>query len=193
MTFQHVVRRLHLYLGMFLLPWFLMYGASSLPFSHPEWFPDRPPWKVRADRAYDLDVPPGANLREAGGRVLQDLGIPGAFGANRPNDRQLNVYRFDFLTATRVTYHLDQKRLVAEDREFRWPAFLTGMHARGGFEQESALNDAWGVVVDVVCVAMMLWIATGVYMWWQLPASRGWGWLAVGGGVVSFVVFVMAL
>jgi len=193
MTLPHFVRRLHLYLGMFLLPWFLMYGISSAPFSHPNWFRQQARWTALADRPYDLEAPPGSDLRKIGARILEDLGIPGAFGANRPNDRQINVYRFDFVRHTRVTYHLDQKRLVAEDRDFRWPSFLTGLHARGGFDQDSALNDAWAVVVDIVCVAMMLWIATGVYMWWQIPTARGWGWLAVGGGVASFVGFLLAL
>ncbi len=192
MTFPHFVRRLHLYLGMFLLPWFLMYGASSLPFSHNQWF--RPPqWRVRADRPYELEVKPGANLREAAARILRDLGLPGSFGVNRPNDLQLNIYRFTFLEVTRITYHLDQKRLVAEDREFHWPQFLTGMHARGGFEQPAFWSQAWAVTVDAVCVAMILWIATGLYMWWGLPACRGWGWLAVAGGAGSFVLFTVLL
>ena len=192
MTFPHFVRRLHLYPGMFLLPWFLMYGASSLPFSHNQWF-GQPQWRARADRAYDLEVEPGTNLREAGAQILRDLGLKGSFGANRPNERQLNVYRFTFLEVTRITYHLDQKRLVAEDREFHWPQFLTGMHARGGFEQPALWNNAWAVTVDIVCIAMILWIATGLYMWWGLPACRGWGWLAVAGGVGSFVLFTMLL
>jgi hypothetical protein len=192
MTFPHVVRRLHLYLGMFLLPWFLMYGISSVPFSHNQWF-EAPRWTTRADQPYHLEVPPGSDLRTAGARILADLGLKGAFGASRPNDRQISVYRFTFLDVTRVMYYQDQQRLVAEDREFHWPQFLTGLHARGGFEQDHVLNDAWGVTVDVVCLAMILWIATGVYMWWQIPASRSWGWVAVLSGAVSFVAFTLTL
>ena len=38
MTLNLILRRTHIYLALFLLPWFGMYGISSLPFSHPEWF-----------------------------------------------------------------------------------------------------------------------------------------------------------
>ena len=38
MTFSHVNRRVHLYLGLFLLPWLFMYGISSLPFAHAPFF-----------------------------------------------------------------------------------------------------------------------------------------------------------
>ena len=34
MTFAQLNRRTHLYLGLALLPWFFMYGISSLPFAH---------------------------------------------------------------------------------------------------------------------------------------------------------------
>ena len=34
MTFQLINRRVHLYLGMFLMPWVLMYAVSFLVFSH---------------------------------------------------------------------------------------------------------------------------------------------------------------
>ncbi len=38
MTFSHLNRRLHVYLAPGLLPWFLMYAASSLPFAHSQFF-----------------------------------------------------------------------------------------------------------------------------------------------------------
>ena len=132
MSFPLLVRRIYLYAAMFLLPWFLVYGFSSVPFSHNDWFRDRPQWAQRFDRPYDLPVAEGANLREVGARILLDSGLQGSFGASR-RQQEINVYRFDFWSATQITYYLDQKRLLAKDRGFRWASFLTGMHARGGF------------------------------------------------------------
>ena len=80
-----------------------------------------------------------------------------------------------------------------EDRRFRWDHFLTGMHARGGFEQEGILPLSWSVVVDLVSVAMIVWVASGLYMWWELPGQRRWGWLAIVGGAASFLLFTMRL
>ena len=73
--------------------------------------------------------------------------------------------------STQLKYFIDQKRMTVEDRRFRWDHFLTGMHARGGFEQEGLLDRSWSVIVDLVCVAIVLWIASGLYMWWGLPGS----------------------
>lgn len=198
MTFYIFVRRLHLYLGMFLLPWFFMYGISSVIFSHGQFFQqlhenDGPQWTVRFDRAYDIPVPQNADPEEIGARILRDNGIRGAFGVHRPNQRELSVYVSDFWSATRMTYFINEKRLLAEDRKFRWESFLTGMHARGGFERASTLNDAWGVVVDIVCIGILLWIASGLYMWWKLPKTRAWGYAALGGGLLCFAIFLLAL
>lgn len=36
MTVNHLLRRLHLYLALVLLPWILMYGISAIPMTRPE-------------------------------------------------------------------------------------------------------------------------------------------------------------
>jgi hypothetical protein len=39
---MHVVRRTHLYFGLFLLPWAVLYGATGFLFNHPSAFSDAP-------------------------------------------------------------------------------------------------------------------------------------------------------
>jgi hypothetical protein len=67
------------------------------------------------------------------------------------------------------------------------------MHGRGGFEQESLLDRSWSVVVDVVCLGIIIWIASGLYMWWGLPGHRRWGWIAILAGAILFVGFTLRL
>jgi hypothetical protein len=199
MTFNLFVRRTHIYLALSLLPWFFMYGISSYFFNHPDYFAERykndgiPQWTVRFDRPYQIEVPVEGDLRAVGAQILKDAGLDGAFGVYRPNAEKLNVYWFNFRDATQLTYFVKEQRLLAEDRRFRWDHVFTGMHARGGFEQESWLNDAWGILVDIVCIGMLIWIATGIYMWWQIASTRFWGSLALGGGFVFYIIFLMAL
>lgn len=199
MTFSHLNRRTHLYLAMALLPWFLMYGASSLVFSHGRYFDDLdkakglPLWTQRFDRPYSIEVPESGDLRAVGERIMKDSGLSGAFGSYRQSPNQLNVYVYTSLYSTQVKYFIQEHRLVAEDRRFRFDQFLTGLHARGGFEQDGFLNTLWGVVVDIVCLGFLLWIATGLYMWWKLKQTRSWGWLALAGGFVSFGLFLWRL
>ena len=36
-------------------------------------------------------------------------------------------------------------------------------------------------------------VATGLYMWWHIPRSRAWGSITLSGGLLSFVLFMIAL
>jgi len=204
MTFAHLNRRTHLYLGLVLLPWFFMYGLSSLPFAHSAYFDARdaakklPLWTTTVDRVVETPVPSEGDdetvMRAFGARLMKEAGLEGtSFGVYRQSPNQINVYAYSFRKSTQLKYYVDTKRLTVEDRRFRWDHFLTGMHARGGFEDERLFVRSWSVIVDVVCVAMILWIATGLYMWWGLPGHRAWGWLAIAAGTAAFAVFALRL
>lgn len=193
------LRRLHLYLGLALIPMFTMYAVSSIAFSHPTWFqtPGSLPkddWTVRSERPYNLGIPPSGENRAIGARIMNDTGMDGAFGVWRPpGQKRIEVIRFGFLATSRAVYLPDSQRLVIEDRRFRWGSFLTGMHARGGFQHEQLLNDLWAVLVDVVCVAIFLWMGTGLYLWWKRRPTRNWGWLAIVSGWAVFALFLKLL
>lgn len=202
MTFAHLNRRTHLYLGLALLPWFFMYGLSSIPFAHSQYFDARdaaknlPLWTMRMDRTVDLPVPADdeGTMRAFGARAMREAGLEGtSFGVYRQSPNQINVYAYSFRKSTQLKYFLDAKRLTVEDRRFRWDHFLTGMHGRGGFEDERLFVRSWSVIVDLVCVAMIVWIASGLYMWWGLPGHRRWGGLAVAAGTVTFLLFTLRL
>jgi hypothetical protein len=207
MTFAHLNRRTHLYLGLALLPWFFMYGLSSIPFAHSQYFDARdaakklPLWTMTMDRIVEVPVPGERTggtdenaMRAFGSRLMQEAELEGtSFGVYRQNPNQINVYAYSFLKSTQLKYFVDAKRLTVEDRRFRWDHFLTGMHARGGFEDERLLVRSWSVVVDVVCVGMMVWIASGLYMWWSLPGHRRWGWIAIAAGSATFILFATRL
>ena len=201
MTFAHLTRRTHLYLGLALLPWFLMYGLSSIPFAHTAFFERRdaarglPMWTLRATHTVDLPVSEDPReLRALGAALLRQAGVSaGSYGVYRQSPTQLNVYAYSFRHSTQLKYFIDQQRMTVEDRRFRWDQFLTGMHGRGGFEQEGLLDRSWSVIVDLVCLAIALWIASGLYMWWGLQGSRTWGFVTIGAGAATFLFFTMRL
>jgi hypothetical protein len=204
MTFAHLNRSVHLYAGLALLPWFLMYGISSIPFAHAQFFDARdaakklPLWTMRMDRTMEVPVPSeGADertMRSFGAHLMREAGLEGtSFGVYRQNANQINVYAYSFRQSTQLKYYVDARRLTVEDRRFRWDHFFTGMHARGGFEDERLIVRSWSVIVDLVSIAMIVWIASGLYMWWGLPGHRRWGWLAVTGGIVTFTMFTIGL
>jgi hypothetical protein len=201
MTFSHFNRRMHLYLALALLPWFLMYAASSVPFAHGAWFEQRdaarglPLWTKRFERPVDVSVPTDPKeLRALGRLLLNEAGLEGMdYGVYRQSANQINVYAHNFWNTTELKYFTDRRVLTAEDRRFRWDHFLTGMHARGGFEHDTVLQRSWSIVVDVVQIGILLWIASGLVMWWELRGHRRWGAVTMLAGLTSFLVFAARL
>ena len=201
MTVSHFIRRTHLYLGLSLLPWVFMYGISSLPFTHGQYFQQRdeakklPLWNLRFERPLDVPVPTEREEMKAFGRnLLKELGIEGpTFNVNRPNPNTVNIGSSSFLHATRVVYAVDKKKVTVEDRRFRIEQMLAGMHTRAGYEQDGFLQDSWGFMVDAACVGMVLWVLTGFYMWWGVAGHRAWGWVAILAGFGSFALFTLKL
>lgn len=199
MSFLLFVRRTHLYLGLFLLPWVIMFGVSSVPLNYPG-NNGQPVWTPIADRTFDAAPPPpseaGAEeLRPLGAEMMRAAGINGGFYVNRANPRQINVNHPNFLHPVRIMYYVDQKRLRADRREFNIRQVLPAMHTRGGYNLGGFWDAVWAVFVDVVSVALVLWIVSGLIMWWKLPGTglRRWGWLAIAGGALSFALIIARL
>lgn len=191
MTFDKVNRRVHLYGALILLPWLLMYGLSSYYIAHP---PGPPKWSVQLERDYALaPIQPDADLDAIGDGIMRDLGMTGRHGAYRHPKGQLEIYAPRFTGPTRVTYFPEKHRLLVERQEFRVAGLLTGMHTRGGFERGTWLDWMWAVLVDLASLGVIVWVASGIYMWWNLRRLRFWGMVALGGGVASFMVFLLAL
>lgn len=203
MTFNHLNRRLHLYLAMGLLPWFLMYGISAIPFTRNAYFNNLykdgvPQWTTRLKQTYNRPAPQDRlpdTLQQFAKAVVLDLNleVKGSLGAYQPNDKRINIYIVNFWHHIRITYDIENQHIKAEDKRFRWDQFLTTLHARGGYHQEGFLNDLWAFVVDIVGLSFILWVATGLYMWWQLKQTRLWGALALGSGCLAFIIFLMIL
>ena len=56
-----------------------------------------------------------------------------------------------------------------------------------------ALANGVSAAVDLVIVAMVLWAASGLWMWWEMRATRWWGIAAAASGIAIFVLLVLAV
>lgn len=197
MSLLLLVRRLHLYTGLLVLPWVVMFGLSSLLLNHATWMPDGPDaWSTIAERPYTIDVPSGGgDLRPVARQILTDFGfdLSYGFGVYPLGSTRIVANVPGFRRPIRVTYFKDQHRALAEQRRFVPGAFLRNMHTRDGYYLEAGPQTAWGVVVDVVCGLFLFWIVSGLYLWWKLPGSRGWGMVTLVGSVACFTWLMLSL
>jgi hypothetical protein len=194
--FDRINRRTHLYAGLFFIPWFLSYALSSAVFNHPSWFGSGPvKMTPMFDRAYTAEpaITQG-DARPFARRLLQANGLDGQFVVRwEDHDRRLVINQVRFLYNTRVTFDPVTRRVSAERGWSNLRILLGKVHTRGGYDTTGSLQIFWAVIVDIIQVAMMIWIASGLYMWWNLKRFRGWGMLALASGFALFVAFLFGL
>ena len=198
MNFNHINRRTHLYLGLALIPWVLIYGLSSLLINHGPFFnkisgKGSPEWTIRLEQDYTRHIPENDDLRKVAGEILDEFGLRKSFFASRPTPSRLNIHVKDFRSLKRLVYFIDEQRLVIEERPMQWNTFLIGMHLRGGYGQDLFLDDLWAVILDLVCLSFLVWVISGIIMWWKIRRLRFWGMVALIGGFASFGWFLLAL
>jgi hypothetical protein len=188
-----------MYLALFLAPWMLMYALSTMAMNHRDYFKklygeSAVLYEKEEEQAYDATFGPHVDARMMAVQILGDLDMDGTHSVNTSsNDGQVRIFRHDPISPKRITYVPADEKLIIERQVFRAPAFLERMHRRQGYRQPYALEDAWAFSVDLAIVAMLFWVASGLWMWWELRVTRRWGALFAAAGLGLFGFFLSTI
>lgn len=197
--FSRTLRRIHMYLGLFLAPWMLMYAVSTIAMNHRAWFHrlygGAPvAWQREAERSWHGPVPAGLPARAVAARILAELELEGAHTLDGPDPRGgITIVRSAALVPRRIRYLPGEGKLIIERQVFRAPVFLERLHRRRGYEQPHLRDDLWALSVDAVVAAMVFWALSGLWMWWEMRAARAWGLLFGALGVGLFALFLATI
>lgn len=192
-----VIRRTHMYLALFLFPWMLMYALSTAAMNHRAFFTKMygapPAYEREREFVYDGVFPDDAALRSISEQVLAAAGLDGAHGVSRRKDGAIVITRNDLLTPRRLTYLPADRTVLVERLPHRSNALLERFHRRRGYATGYALDTVWAFSVDLVIVAIVLWVLSGLWMWWEMKATRPLGALAVAGSAGLFAFYLAVL
>lgn len=193
-----LLRRVHMYLALALAPWVAVYAFSTMAMNHRAWLQPGPAgasarWTPESATTFAGVLPEGDN-EAAAAVLLASLDLEGAHSVStRSSDGALVIQRQDILRPRRITYTPADNRLVVEVSPFRPTQFLERAHRRRGFQQAYQADDIWAFSVDAVIVAMLFWVVSGVWLWWELKSTRVIGSVALGGGVLLFALYLAIL
>jgi hypothetical protein len=196
--FSKLVRRTHMYLALFLFPWILMYALSTLAMNHRAMFtaaygPGPVPFEKEREIVYTGVFPENAEPEMISQQILSSVGLDGAHGVTRRKDGAIVINRNDLLTPRRLTYFPADRHLLIEKMPQRPNAFLERFHRRRGYATGYRLDTVWAVSVDLVIIAMMFWVVSGLWMWWEMTATRRLGLMALLGGGGLFALYLLTL
>ena len=198
MMISKVVRRTHMYLALFLFPWVLMYALSTLVMNHRALFigayGEGPiPFVEERRLVYDGVFPENAELGTISKQILISVGLDGAHGVSRRKDGTIVINRNDLVSPRRLTYSPADRTLAIERMQPRPNAFLERFHRRRGYATGYRLDTVWAVSVDLFIVAMVFWVLSGLWMWWEMKVTRRIGLTSLVGGVGVFALYLLTL
>jgi hypothetical protein len=170
-----------MYLALFLTPWLLIYALSGLVINHSQlvrgWYGGNfNRFEKVGEREFTTVFSADADPRMMAAQILEQLGLTGSFNVQGgPNQPKLVINRNAAFAVHRITYFRQENRLLIEQQRLTAPSFLNRLHYRNGYEQPFWAAKIWAAIVDLVIVALLFWVASGLWLWWELKPTRRWG------------------
>lgn len=202
--FYGTTRDLHLYVGLFLSPFVLIFAVSVVFLVH-SWVPGA---KGRAEprTVTNVDIP--ANIEQlksreqvdAAQRLLAGLGVRGEIGFVRqiPRERRLVLPVSVPGRETIVDVNLASRSATISERETgMWDATIY-LHKMPGphnvaIRGNAGFMQAWRWLADATVYLLLLVSVSGVYLWAVLKAERRVGAAMIVAGALSLSGLVYAL
>jgi hypothetical protein len=196
-------RRLHYYLGLYLLFFTWLFVLSGLLLNHPKWqFAEFWPNRVQTTEEYEIDVLDAENQAEQSRDVMRRLGISGEVqwpaGNADPSVLAFQVSRPGLILDVKADIECGRVS-VHRHALNAWGVVhllhtFTGMRAgdtRNG--RDWMLTTVWVLSMDLVALGLVVMVFSSYLMWWRLKAKRIGGVVALVTGFISCGAFLGAL
>ena len=195
---DRIMRAVHLYTGLFLVPWMMVYAVSAFFLNHgptfTELFDVTPPeWKVvdRLEFAPDAAFP--TDPEEQARAILEHLDLDGAHRIPKSPDGTMTILRISGGGHYRVTWRRSQGSLIVERQPLSFYRLIHFLHFKAGYGQKYFAHVVWAAVVDIVTVSIVIWVISGIYIWARRPRRRLPGGICLAAGILIFLGLVLVL
>ena len=196
-------RKLHYYLGLYLLLFLWLFAFTGLLLNHSSWgftqfFPNR---RISDfERAIRPPVP-APDLDQARD-LMRQVGIEGeiAWSVARPDPARLDFNVSQPGRNYQIQADLKQGRARVTLTEFNVWGTIRTLHTFVGVNPDDARNrrdwiltTVWALSMDAVAAGVGFMVLSSLYMWWGLKDKRKPGLIALALGIAACGVFVFGL
>jgi hypothetical protein len=202
-TFEVWNRRLHFYIGLYLLFFLWLFAFTGLLLNHPKWtFADF--WPTRRQTTFERQIKSplaGPDLTQAR-NILKQLGLTGEieWTSARADSRRLDFRASRPGQMFEIKADFDRGRATVQRIEVNaWGVMrilhtFTGVRAGDSRNQRDwVLTSIWAFSMDAVAIGLLIMVFGSYYMWWRQPRKRAWGLVALLSGWMTCALFVVGL
>jgi hypothetical protein len=166
----HFIRRIHLFTGLLLFVFVVMYFASGYAMIHNQWFKKTPP--SITTRAEPLHEPAPATDETLSAYLQDKFDLRGK--RNPAIHRKDGSRQFGYLrpgTTIDAVVSADGKQVTITRREFDFVGLANGFHRLRGYGG-GWLYDLWSALYDLASAALIVFGLTGILLWYQSTLRR---------------------
>lgn len=188
-----LVRALHLYFGLFISPFILIFSISVFVFNHPGIINAFNPVKLLPDVHTKLDkIPIDTSDLETAKAIARKLNITGEVDFISKNDSSFSfpVTKPGLRTNIKVNIRNDSVLITSKNEGLlRATSYLHAMPGQHNakLRGNSAFMKAWRVIADGVVYFVLFLTVSGIFLWYILKAERVIGIYSLAFGVLFFI------
>jgi hypothetical protein len=201
--FYRWIRDLHLYFGLFVSPFILLFAASVFFLNHAK---VGSPATTSPETFRDLRIPDGIEQlqgRDAVDRareILPQVGLTGEIGFLRVLRKERHLVFPVSKPGFDATVDVDvaSRSAVVSKRTSGWWEALAYLHKSPGPHNVNIRGNwfwtrAWGWLADTTIYLTLFISISGVYLWYAIKAERRAGLWLLGAGAASFFGIIYAV
>lgn len=172
-----ILRRVHLYAGLSLLVFVVMYFVTGYVLIHTDLFPGGEP--AVTQRQETLEAPLPAEGEAAFSALAERFGLRGKRVGPREESEGRRVFVFQGVgRKAEATVGADGLAVSLREEEGDARAGMIGLHRLHGYGG-GWFYTLWAVVYDLASVAMIVFALSGIYMWYVLKRKHALGWVVL--------------
>lgn len=187
------LRAIHLYIGLFISPFVLIFAISVLVFDHPQFInkiapaTDLPAVNVKLD-----SIPKRSTDMLTARAIMKKLAIQGEADYISKNDSIMSfpVRTPGILTRIRVNTRTGMASIIRTDvgvlRGTSYMHSMPGPH-NVAIRGNSGFIKVWRYLVDITVYSLLFLTISGVFLWYFLQPERKLGVFAAGIGIVVLI------
>ena len=198
-------RKLHNYVGLFLLTFIWLFSLSGILLNHSTWaFAQSWPSRVESSTEIDIQIPPDGTELSRARHLMHQAEISGEINRIAPHTDEANsgidVQVLKPGRNTEIKANFETRKAVVKQIQtnawgvVQWLHTFTGVRMNNPeMERDWVVTRLWSLSIDAVCLGMIFLVASSLCMCYPQVRKRNLGWGFLGGGTVTCLFFIYGL
>lgn len=197
--YYSLVRSLHLYLGLFISPFILVFSISVIVFNHPQSTSRLLPVKSLPLMKSRLDnIPYDSTDLLTARAIIQMLDIKGEVDFIFQNENEISFPVKQPGSKTQITVNKNTDSVYIKRQVEGALGAITYLHSMPGPHNQKIRGNSvfvkiWRILADVVVYVVLFLSVSGIFLWYFLKVERNLGFFSLGLGFVIFTGLLLLI